>query len=128
MLSGARLLIPRTIISAESEVISPTIETTAAKALLRAEVYAQTGSKAYRIHLQAFDMASAKWFDLYDLGIYDTVSTELQFYDMVIPFPPSDWVKLFLTPRMRVRVDFSGTGTLTYALVWADQTSTRQAP
>lgn len=128
MLSGARLLIPRTIVSAETEVIAPTIETTASKAMLRAEVYAQTGSKAYRLHLQAFDLASEKWFDLYDLGIYDTVSTELQFYDMLIPFPPSGWVKLFLPPKMRVRVEFSGTGTLTYALVWADQTSTRQTP
>lgn len=127
MLWDPRLIIPRTLVETGGELISPSIETGAAKASLSVTVYAYTGTLDYEPHLQAYDPAAAAWFDLWASGSPASSSNAWTFYDMNRLFPPSDLVEMYLPPLLRVRLSFSGTGTMGLAALWIDALSTRQS-
>ena len=124
MLRAPQTVLPREIITGPK--VCAAFETHAAKGRLAVNVSSATGSLEYKPVLQGFDPAANEWFDLWTAASWESVSGDFVFYDMFMLFPPSNFVKMYLQRRHRVRFTTQGSGTLTLAAFWSDIISTRQ--
>jgi len=97
----------------------------APKLQVNVNVEASSGASC-KLYLQAYDVASESFATIWNETSADSAARDWVLTDSLVLFPPSNWAKVYVTPRMRFYVELSGSGAITMGLQAFELVSTRQ--